>query len=43
MTEVMAHRTFLKAFRSADGPLGHGIAGAMDKAFNKRPAELPSS
>ncbi|PHH72207.1 hypothetical protein CDD80_4685 [Ophiocordyceps camponoti-rufipedis] len=43
MTEVMAHRTFLKAFRSADGPFGDGITGAMDKAFNKRPAELRSS
>ncbi|RDA88113.1 hypothetical protein CP532_6829 [Ophiocordyceps camponoti-leonardi (nom. inval.)] len=43
MTEVMAHRTFLKTFRTADGSFGDGVTGVMDKAFNKRPAELRSA
>ncbi|RDA93538.1 hypothetical protein CP533_3972 [Ophiocordyceps camponoti-saundersi (nom. inval.)] len=43
MTEVMAHRTFLKTFRTADGSFGDGVTGVMDKAFNKRPAELRST
>ncbi|PFH57722.1 hypothetical protein XA68_14650 [Ophiocordyceps unilateralis] len=43
MTEVMAHRTFLKTFRSAEASFGDGITGVMDKAFNKRSPELRST